>query len=274
MNCKQINAQEIEMGLGDFYSHSIRKEQKSIPLPYLRENDVIWETVIWRTINFREKFNQYFYYPTEEEGIDGRRNFAYVIWDAVVKGEISIYQDDELKIPLDNDEFVYQYTKADTMILEIVDENENYEYKSILVPKDFTSEDILQIRIKEAWYLDKQSTGQYVRILALALCKDYYKEIGLDREFMGTINLFWIPMLDPRTRNLLAKYEAYYEDNIAHLPSWEEIFTSRMFDSYITRETNRFNRSISDYLTGTDAILESERIENRLLEIGEDQWEW
>ena len=47
-----------------------------------------------------------------------------------------------------------------------------------------------------------------------------------------------------------------------------------MFNSYITRTSNVFNRSILDYLTGVDAILESERIENELLNISQDLWEY
>lgn len=269
-----VYSQEIDADPGHFYPHKLIKEQQATPLPYIRENDVVWEAYIWRTINLREKFNQYFYYPLEAAGAQGRKNFAYIIWDAVVQGTLPIYEDDEFKIPIDNENFVYQYTKADTVILEIEDEDENYEYKTVLVPKEFNSEDILQIRLKESWYLEKQTTGQYVRILGLALTRDLYKEINGDRDFIGTAVLFWIPMQSAVMRQLLSTHEAYYEDNIAHLPSWEHIFTSRMFSTYITRESNRFNRSISDYLTSEDAIMESERIEEKLLEIGMDQWEW
>ena len=196
-----------------------------------------------------------------------------MIWDAVVANEISIYEDDEFKIPLDNDDFVRRYTRPDTMQLEIIDEEENYEYKTIIVPKEFNSEDILQVRLKECWYQEKQLSDQYVRIISLALTRDIYKEIDGEREYQGTVTLFWIPMLSPRTRDLLTRKEAYYEDNISHLPSWEYIFNSRVFTSFITRESNRFNRTIDSYLTGEDALFEAERIENKLLEINVDQWE-
>lgn len=258
----------------DFYLREVVSQQQAPPLTYVREDDVVWEHCIWRTINFREKFNQFFFFPTEPEGVQGRRCLARVIWDAVVADEIPIFEDDEFRIPLDNADFVSRYTKADTVVLEIADEDDTYEYQTILVPKEFQSEDILQIRLKEVWYIDKASSRLHVRPLGLALTKDYYKDIQGEREFMGTIDLFWIPLLSTAVRNLLIRNEAYYEDNLAHLPTWYYIFDARVFDSYITRETNRFNRSIGSYLSGPDAILESDRIEQFLLNISEDMWEY
>lgn len=268
------DAQEIEPNPTHYYEHKLIHIRQPMPIPHVRENDVVWETCIWRTISLREKFNQYFYYPLERDGAQGRKNFAYMVWDAVVADQIPIYEDDEFKIPIDNADFVYRYTKADTIILEIVDDDENYEYKTVLVPKEFNSEEMLQIKLKEAWYLDKQTTGQYVRILGFALTQDLYKDVDGDRDFIGTATLFWVPMLSDRVRRLFATKEAYYEDNIAQLPTWEEVFHDRRFDSYVTRESNRFNRTIDSYVTGEDAIREAERIENHLLEISLDQWEW
>lgn len=257
-----------------FYQRHIAKEREAFVFPFLRENDVVWEQMIWRTIDIREKFNHFFYYPTERRGVEGRRNFAYVVWDAVVAGEIPIYEDDELKIPLDNEAFVERFTRADTIILEIVDDDENYEYKTVLVPKEFLSDEMLQIRLKESWYIDKQVTEQNIRILSLCLTKELYKEHDGDLDYIGTTEMFWIPMQSPQVRRLMVRNEATWEQNIAHQPSWEDIFINRMFNSYITRFSNRFNRSILDYLTGTEAIWESERIESELLDISQDMWEY
>ena len=258
----------------EFYRHQIIKDQQAAPLVYVREDDVVWDHCIWRTIDLREKFNQLFYFPTDPKGVHGRRCLARVIWDAVVANEIPIYEDDEFKIPIDNEDYVARYTRADTVILEIADEDENFEYQTVLVPKEFQSEDILQLRLKEVWYVDKATSRQHVRMIGLALTKDYYKDIQGEREFMGTIVLFWIPLQSTAVRNLLVRNESYYEDNLAHLPSWNYILDARVYESFITRESNRFNRTISSYLSGTDAILESNRIELFLLDISEDMWEY
>ena len=258
----------------NLYRQEVLRKQEAISLPYVRGDDVVWELTIWRTIDLREKFNQFFYFPTEPEGIEGRKCLARVIWDAVVANEIPIYEDDEFKIPLDNEEYVARYTKTDTVILEIADDDENYEYQTVLVPKEFTSEEILQVKLKEVWYIDKTTSRQHVRMIGMALCRDYYKEIQGEREFMGTITLFWIPLQSTAVRTLLVRNESYYEDNIAHLPSWLHILDARVYESFITKETNRMNRTISSYLTGVDALLESQRIELKLLNIDEDMWEY
>ena len=268
-------AQEGQDVYGNYYTRkSLIEGQDAEELQFVRENDVVWEYRIWRTIDLREKFNQLFYYPLEPEGSMGRKNLAYVLWEAVKNNEIQIYEDDEFKIPIENDYFVEKYTRADTIILEIIDENEEYEYETILVPKEFTSEEIYQYRLKEAWYISKQITEQEVRILGLTMVKDLFKERDGERDYIGTVELFWVPMLSRNVRNLFARHEAYFEDNIANLPSWLAIFKQRRFHSFITRESNRYNRTIGSYLTGIDAIMAAEDIENKLLDMSLDMWDY
>jgi len=270
-----IFAQPGQDVYGNYYTRkSIIEGQEADELMFVRESDVVWEYRIWRTIDLREKFNQLFYFPVEPEGSMGRKNLAYVLWDAVVNNEIQIYEDDEFKIPIENDVFVERYTRSDTIVLEIVDENEEYEYETILVPKEFNSEEIYQYRLKEAWFIGKQSTEQEVRILGMTMVKDLFKERDGEKEYIGTVELFWIPMLSRSVRNVLVRHEAYVEDNIANLPSWLSIFKQRKFNSFITRESNRFNRTIGSYLTGIDAIMEAEDIENKLLDMSIDMWEY
>lgn len=68
-----LSAQTVESGAGHFYERHLTKEREAIDLPFIRETDVVWESLIWRTIDVREKFNTFFYYPIERNGFDGDR---------------------------------------------------------------------------------------------------------------------------------------------------------------------------------------------------------
>ena len=47
-----------------------------------------------------------------------------------------------------------------------------------------------------------------------------------------------------------------------------------MFNSYIYKESNVYDRKISDYAKGMDALLESERIKNDIFLYEHDLWEY
>lgn len=269
-------AQQVDTDRSSFYQHTLLQQHEPVPLPYIRGTDVIWMTQIWRILDMRERFNQYFYYPLEPEGSEGRKNLAYVIWDAIVANEIEVFEDDEMKIPKECEEIVQYFTRADTLTLEVIndEDEESYEYRTVFVPREFVSDDILRYHLKEAWFIDKQHDRQMVRITGLAPIQEQYKDRDGEREYRGSATLFWIPMQSPKVRRMLVRHEAYYEDNLAHLPTWDEIFTTRRFNSYVTRQSNVKNRSIDNYLTGIDAIMESERIESLLLDISIDMWEY
>ena len=90
-------AQYVEPQPGDYYKRSYMWEKKPQELYTVRETDVYWSRLVWRIIDVREKENQYFYFPQNPEGIRGRKNLAYVLWDAINAGEIELFEDDEMK---------------------------------------------------------------------------------------------------------------------------------------------------------------------------------
>ena len=262
---------------GNFLNSQPLGDRPAIPYPYLRDVDVLWSTTLWKNINSTELFNQFFYFPDDEENNFGKKSLAYIIWDAVVANEIPIYEDEELLIPIDNDLFVRNYTRADTIQLEIeYDEDDEEHYETIIRPRFFEGSEIYNYSLKEVWFIGKQDTRQDSRRIALAPLKERVITMGKTIEInQGIVPLFWIPLQHPAVRALLARYTAYIDPiNIVGQPSWDWIFVNQYYSAYITRESNVYNRSISKYLTGEDALLESDRIEDKIFDIENDMWEY
>ncbi len=84
--------------------------------------------------------------------------------------------------------------------------------------------------------------------------------------------MYWIYY--PDLRPILAKYESYNTGNDAIRLSWEDLFEARLFSSYITQESNVYDRVIQEYATGLDALLESDRIKQQLFEFEHDLWSY
>lgn len=270
-------AQNVNLNPDEFHTYQLDREQKPIPYPFIRESDVVWSIDIWKTINCNELFNQFFYFPSDEYVNFGKKSLAYILWDAMAAGEIPIYEDDDLKVPLDNDLFVRRYTKADTIMLEIgYDDDDNELYETIIKPHFFEGAEIYYYSLRETWFVGRQDTRQDSRRIALAPIKETYRDLGGGKEiFMGNLPLFWVPMQNPRVRELLASYTAYIDQaNLVRQPSWDWVFVNQHYSAIITRESNDYNRRISDYVTGENAVIEAENIEAKVFEIEDEMWEY
>ena len=232
-----------------------------------------------------EKFNQFFYFPTDEEkSTQGRTNLVNLIYHGVERGEIPAYEDDDMTKEFDVAEAIryligepitVQIPQYDEDGLPMTDpETEEPIYKDSVKNPSFDGSTATRLKIKEKWYIDKQDTRQKVRIVGLAF--DYLKEMegdgGQTRQVPA--ESFWIPMDDMRVRQVFVNANAFDENNDVVERSYDDIFIQRYFDSYITRESNVYNRAISNYLTGEDAILESQKIEDKIFDMEADMWEY
>ncbi|HUM66054.1 MAG TPA: hypothetical protein PLV32_09420, partial [Chitinophagaceae bacterium] len=93
---------------------------------------------------------------------------------------------------------------------------------------------------------------------------------------MGSTVLFWVYY--PDLRPILTKYEVYNPKNMGNSRmTWEELFESRMFSSYIVKSTleNAANRSIRSYIKDPIlALLEGENIKEKLFNYEQDLWSY
>ena len=95
---------------------------------------------------------------------------------------------------------------------------------------------------------------------------------GEDGELRGYAPLFWLYF--PELRFLLAQHEAFNRHNDAARPTFDNVFTKRLFSSTIVKVSNVQDRRISDHLMGADALLEAERMKQELFEFEHDLWHY
>lgn len=242
-----------------------------LPIPYafVREADVVWSKRIWRVIDMRERMNQPFYYP--EHPHNGRRSLVTVLMDALREGSITAYDasrpTDEFLIPLTYHEIMRRLERSDTLRMQRP--IPPYEWFDTVVITRFNPMDVKRFRIKEDWIFDKQRSVMEARILGICPVRDSYDERG---EFRGYEPLFWIYF--PEARNVLAKAEVFNRKNSSQRLTYDDVFLKRLFSSYIYKEDNVFDRQISDYAIGLDALLESERIKNEMFLWESDLWQY
>jgi len=259
----------------DFYQQGIVVGKRAMPYPFLRESDVVWRTTIWRQIDFNESFNQFFYFPYEQEqNTQGRINLVNLIMNAVKNGSFEIYEDDDMKVPIDVETALKQTESRSTRESEVGEDE--WGEPIIQIDTIYDALDpatVTMAKIKEYWYIDKQDTRQKVRITGLSFRyeKDVIKAGEADTQNDWT---FWVPMDFMTVRQVLVNANAYDENNDVAERSYDDVFIQRYFDSYVIRESNVHNRSITDYLTGVDAIYESQLIEEKIFDIESDMWEY
>lgn len=239
---------------------------------HVREADVMWSTKIERVINLREKINQVFYYPIQE--IDDRRNLIDVLMDAVKEGTITAYgnayKDDEFKSPMSQSDINSIGIDGEAIEITEIYDDEIEDYRPDTIINIFVRTNVRKYRIKEEWYFDKQRSVMDFRIIGLCPVMDRYDDNGIYR---GESSLFWVYF--PEARTVLSKAEVFnHRKNDAARLTYDDIFHKRFFNSYIVKESNKYNRKITEYKEGIDALLEAEAIQEEIFNLEHDLWEY
>jgi gliding motility associated protien GldN len=271
-------------GLDTMMSRSLRQEgafaedssTTLIPLDYefLRKDDALYAEKVWRELDLREKMNQSFRYEGKEN--DGDQMFMTILLKAVTSGKIMAFQDDRFTKPLslaDIQTLMGGGTGADTSaVTDINDPSKIVEY--VITPKVFNVKDIQKIRLKEQWIFDREASRLFCRIIGICPVKTSYFE-GTKRE-RGVEPLFWIYY--PDMRPILASYQVYNSKNMgASRMTWEELFESRMFSSYIVKSEldNPGNKTIANMIKDPILrLLEGDNIKDRIFNYEQDLWSY
>ncbi len=244
------------------------------PLPYvhLREADVGYAKRVWRTLDIREKLNHPLFYPLDPT--QGRKSLFDVIRDGLLKdGTLTAYdagvllQDDSFERELLPVELEAMLNPVDTVWTEPLDGSDGLV--PVVQPTPIRPVSITRYQLKEDWVFDKQRGVMEVRIIGLAPMREVR---GEDGELRGHAPLFWLYF--PELRYVLANAESFNRWNDGERRSLDHVFQDRLFSSYVTKESNVYDRRIGDHAQGVDALLEAERVKDALFRFEHDLWNY
>ncbi|GEO10676.1 type IX secretion system ring protein PorN/GldN [Segetibacter aerophilus] len=267
-------------GIGDSIAPSLRtdnaidrqlvKDRTPLPYEHIREDDAVYKQRVWREIDTREKINLPFRYAANED--NGNQRFISILYSAIQAGDVTVFSgdDDRFTVPLTKEDVAKNITGGmDTVpVVDMNGEVSSYEARQRMVEPD----SIYRFRLKEEWIFDKESSRMFVRILGIAPVMTQYTSSGVA---VGDRTLFWAYY--PDLRPTLAKYEVFNGKNYAGRMSWEELFESRFFSSYITKSTldNPYDKSLREFIKDPlFRLLEGENIKEKIFNYEQDLWSY
>lgn len=240
--------------------YSQLQQGQALAYSTLRATDILWEKRIWRELDTREKVNHAFRYE--------RAPFFSILMKGIQNGSVEAFspENDRFSIPMSSDELFLNLSRADTvMVVDPVTGELSWQ----LIRDDFDPLTIMRYRIKEVWYFDSRYATLSVRILGIApIVSDYDQNGNLRFERP----LFWIYY--PQARDYLAQQPAFNTGNNRPSMSWEDLLEMRFFSSYITKESNVFDRRLEEYLSGKKLLQESEKIKMEIFNYEHDLWSY
>jgi len=241
------------------------------PLPYenLRWDDALFAERVWRELDLREKMNKPFMY--EADGDNGSQVFVSMLLRAVTTGQVTAFADERFTTPVSLAE-IQQLTTGSADTSAQTDPNDpNKVLRYVVTRASFDAKTVIKIRIKEEWVFDRESSRMFVRILGICPLKTTYIP-GSGGKERGVSPMFWVYY--PDLRPFLTKIEVYNPKNMGQSRmTWEELFESRMFSSYIVKSTfdNASNKSIRGYIKDPIlALLEGDNIKEKIFNYEQD----
>lgn len=244
------------------------------PLLYehLRWDDALYAEKVWRELDLREKMNQVFRYEATDD--NGSQVFINMLLNAVRKGDVTAFEDDRFTTPLTVADIDQKTAGRNDTVPEYDIKQIDKIIGYVVTRASFDPKSVTKLRIKEEWVFDRESSRMFCRILGIGVLKtEYFPNTMKER---GTSSLFWVYY--PDLRPTLAKYEVYNAKNMGQSRmTWEELFESRMFSSYIVKSTldNPSNKMIKNYIKDPIlALLEGDNIKEKMFNFEQDLWSY
>ena len=232
---------------------------------YVDDRDVLWSKVVWEFVDFNQKINFPYYFPTDTTNISSdRRSLFDTLIKGIKQGKIEeVYSDSFFTSKITQSEI-------DSRLINIRDEN---GYKDTF---NIQTEDVEGFMIKGIWYFDKRQGELKYRLLALAPMGKDVQTLGVSEiDDENLYELFWI--FYPSARNILHKSKIFNPKNTMQSISFDHLLNARRFSATIVREENIYgNRAISDYVRGNSLfqLLEANKIKEEIRNKEMDMWNY
>ena len=251
----------------------IMNQRTPLPYEYLRYDDALYAEKVWRELDLREKMNQTFRYDNQED--NGNQRFINILLSAIQKGEVMAFEDERFTQPLTMQQIKEKMGGGTSDTSNVYDINDPSKIvERVVTKKAFNSKAVMKLRLKEEWVFDREASRMFCRIIGIAPLKTEYIE-NTQRE-RGQSVMFWIYY--PDLRPVLARYDVYNPKNMgASRMTWEELFESRMFSSYIIKSTldNASMKTIKGMIKDPILqLLEGDNIKERIFNYEQDLWSY
>lgn len=236
-------------------------ENRVLPYEHVREADIAWQKRIWRTLDTREKMNLAF------QNVD--MPLVSIMQEHLESGDVRGFRDEKFKEPIAIEDIGNIFSYPDT--ITFFDED-TYEEKIRIVQNEIDVTDVKRYRLKEVWFFDEEASLMKVRILGIAPLKDVVSDEG---DYLGEEALFWLYF--PEARDHFSKHRVPNDFNDFAPMSWADVFDSRFFSSYITKQSNTLGMRVKDMFDddqGIEMLLEGEKIKMELFNFEHDLWEY
>lgn len=247
-------------------------ERAPLEYEHIREDDAVFRHKIWRIIDAREKMNLPFVYNTKES--NGQQLFFAILYHMVNDSSsgVTAFADEDFTIPLSRSEFRSRTSGGvDTNAVYGLD-GETIERYEVRV-REFPLDSVFSFQLKEEVLFDKESSRLVTRIIGIAPMAPV---IVNGKVYPGKHQpLFWLYYPDIRT--VLSKAKAYNPKNMANRMTWEDVFESRYFSSYIIKSTldNPGNQKLDQiYENPLFRLYEGEKIKEKIFDYEQNLWSY
>ncbi len=280
---KVVEVKSSGNGLTDSTKPSLRNDaaielnliKDRTPLEYenIREDDAVYRVRVWREIDAREKINLPFRYAAVED--NGGQRFISILLAAIKSGQTTAFSgdDDRFTTPITPDQALAAFGGGTTLSNHI-DSLGNVDYK-VRRQVQVEPDSIYKFEIKEEWIFDKETSRMYVRILGIAPVIPYKLSTG-DIVPGSERAVWWVYY--PDLRPVLAKYEVYNPKNFGARMTWEDLFESRMFSSFILKSTldNPYDQTLAQKYPNSSLfrLLEGDKIKDKIFDYEQSLWSY